>query len=87
MDVERAREIYDNVEFNDELPQEHDFLEGIEILKKYHSKDSKYDYQFEHDQMWFMDFEPSVTKMTEVEVIKMFELGWFEDEDSWSLLS
>jgi hypothetical protein len=41
----------------------------------------------EHDQIWVSDFQDTVPSMSVAEVAAMAELGWFEDEDSWSHFS
>ena len=84
MDVDKAREIAKNNDYD--KVEGHDLIEGIKILAKY-NENEKYNYQFEHDQMWFLDFEETVAQMTEEEVKKLFGLGWFEDEESWSLFA
>lgn len=56
-------------------------LEGLQILTKYSDET---DYAFEHDQCWFHDYEETITKMSDEDFIRMYELGWFEDENSWS---
>lgn len=56
-------------------------LEGLQILCGY-SDDT--DHAFEHDQCWFHDYEETAEKMSDNDFIRMYELGWFEDESSWS---
>ena len=83
MDVDKAREIYENDAYD--KVEGHDLIKGMQILAPYSS--DEFDYAFAHDQMYFLDFEKSVKQMTEAEVKTLFGLGWHEDEDSWSLFS
>lgn len=59
------------------------FIEGVSIIGKYMPKDKKnsYDLHAEHDQIWFCSYD-IVTDKKDIE--RLEELGWFEDEDSWS---
>jgi hypothetical protein len=82
MDIEKAREI---LESDIEKVYENDFANGVAIIAKY-AKGS-FNYNFEHDQMWFGDFEETVGQMTESEVRELAKYGWFEDEDGWSIFS
>lgn len=54
---------------------------GLNIL-------TKYDPQLEQDihggQIFAGDFESIVEKMSEKDIERMAELGWYEDEESWS---
>jgi hypothetical protein len=83
MDIEKAREILESDD--NERIYENDFSKGVAIISKY--ADTKFGYQFQHDQMWYGDFEKTVEKMTESEVMELAKHGWFEDEDSWTLFS
>lgn len=59
------------------------FVEGVNIIAK-HIPDSEkegWGIHAEHDQIWFGAHE-WVTD--EKDVARLEELGWFEDEDSWS---
>jgi len=38
----------------------------------------------EYDRLWAGNFEETVKKMGEGDVTSMAQLGWFEDEESWS---
>lgn len=38
----------------------------------------------EHDRIWAGNFRETVKKMGEGAVTSMAQLGWFEDEESWS---
>ncbi len=59
--------------------------EGLTILKKYHT-DEIFNYNFEHDQAYVgaVDFEEYVSVMSDADVERMGQLGWFESADSWS---
>ena len=59
------------------------FIEGVNILAKYIPEDRKdsYDVNAEHDQLWFCQYD-WVTD--EKDKARLEEIGWFEDEDSWS---
>lgn len=58
--------------------------EGLTILKKYH-KDRTFHYSLEHEQMWVGagDFDEYIEVMSDEDIIRMGQLGWMEDEDSW----
>ena len=60
-----------------------DFLEAINIFRKYITKDKmdNYDLYAEHDQIWFLDYEEITFKK---DIKRLEELGWFKDEDAWS---
>jgi hypothetical protein len=53
MDIEKAREILESDD--NERIYENDFSKGVAIISKY--ADTKFGYQFQHDQMWYGDFE------------------------------
>lgn len=59
------------------------FIEGVKILEKYIPEERKesFDLHAEHDQFWFCEYE-WVPEGPDKE--RLDELGWFEDEDSWS---
>jgi hypothetical protein len=84
MDIEKARAVLDDTEADYEA-DENSLVIGVAIIGKYHK--GKWGCGFEHDQMWFGDFEETVKLMTEEEVTMLAKLGWFEDEESWSLFS
>ncbi len=56
------------------------FAEGINIIAKYVDDDS-YDISAEHDQIWFGEYD-AVDNEDDKETL--LELGWFDDENSWS---
>lgn len=56
-------------------------IEGLNIIAKY---DPDSEIRFEHDHVWFGDYEKTVSQMTEAELEKLELLGFSEDEDSWS---
>jgi len=85
MDIEKAREILDSDYGQTERIYDNDFAGGVAIIAKYAEK--QFCYSFEHDQMWFGDFEGTVEQMIEAEVMQLSQYGWFEDEDSWSRFS
>ena len=53
-------------------------LEGLKIIEKY---DASSDFCAEHDQVFCGSYD---LPMTDEDKEKMDELGWFEDDDSWS---
>ena len=60
-------------------------LEGMKIIHK-HSTPEETDshcFQAEHDQIWCGEY--NADKMNEQEKERMEALGWFEDEDAWSM--
>ena len=59
--------------------------EGLKILKKYHPT-VRFDYYFQHDQMWVTGFyfDDSLMVMPFAAVNRMSQLGWLENEDYWS---
>ena len=60
-----------------------EFIEGVSIIAKHLPEERKtgMDLHAEHDQIWFCEFDliPNGEDKERLE-----ELGWFEDEDSWS---
>ena len=61
--------------------------EGLTILHKYdRNGDENWSYSFQHDQFWVgaADFDDYVERMSDEDIKRMGELGWMEDEDSWS---
>lgn len=56
------------------------FAEGIAIIAK-HLDASGYDVAAAHDQVFFGAFD---LDMPAEDRARLLELGWFEDEDSWS---
>lgn len=87
MDIEKAREILEMSNYHDISGDKHTLIDGVAILAKYNDKKDKFDFHSEHDQLWFMDFESTVEKMSEEDVIKLEELNRFEDENSWSIFT
>lgn len=85
MNIEKAREILSD----DNVEREYDdnFVKGVAILGKYTK--GRFNYSFEHDQMWFGAFEETVEQMAESEVMELAKYGWFEDDEvnSWSKFS
>jgi len=59
------------------------FVEGVDIIAKYIPEGEKdsHSIQAGHDQIWFGAYE-WVTD--EKDKSRLEEIGWFEDEDSWS---
>ena len=61
------------------------FLEGCKILEQYECGG---DYLGAgHDQIWLGNLEKSKRVMHKNDIKKLDELGWFEDEDSWSIFT
>jgi len=54
-------------------------LEGLKIIEKY---EPNFDTACEHDTLYAGNYAPE--KLTEDERKKMEELGWFEQEESWT---
>lgn len=54
------------------------FTEGVDIISKYDESDEVH---AEHDQIWFGEY---LKVDNEEDRKRLEELGWFEDEDSWS---
>ena len=52
---------------------------GLDIIEKY---EPDADFAAQHDQIWCGEYSPAL--MTKEDKKYMEELGWFEDEDSWS---
>jgi len=57
------------------------FIEGVAIIGKHSPEEDDWNLCSEHDQIWFGAYE-WVTD--EKDIARLEELGWFEDEDSWS---
>ena len=57
------------------------FVEGLQILVKY---EQGYCIIAEHDQFWAVGTDKT-ENMPEEEKKRLEELGWFVDEDSWSI--
>ena len=60
-----------------------DIIEGLLIIQKHVPEDQKDGYWHNqgHDQIWCGEFDwVPIGKDAEI----LVELGWFEDEDSWS---
>jgi len=56
--------------------------DGLTLMKKYHSNIR---YAVGRNQIWCgVDFDESVAEMSDEDVRSMAEMGWFQDEDSWS---
>lgn len=87
MDVSTARELLENdVYENEKWDHGCPLTIGLEILNKYRDG-TRYDFRFEHDQLYIADFEDTVKKMTHEDFVTMIKNGWFESEESWSLFS
>lgn len=56
--------------------------EGLLIIGQY---DPHSDFYAAHEQIWFGDYQKTFEQMTDKEFERLKELGWFEDEDSWSV--
>jgi len=87
MDIEKAKKILE--EDNTDYKVNDSIYEGLVILHKYASEHThNWSYSFVHDQVYLgptdMNFEEMLEKMSEKDVRRMGELGWFESEDSWS---
>jgi hypothetical protein len=88
MDIQKAKQIYEDDKYeNKKWDKDCPLFTGLKILDKYRFKGEKYDFNFGHEQIWIGDFGTTVGQMSEEEVIVMFENGWFESEDAWSLFS
>ena len=81
MDIEKAKEILESTDTDFTIKNR--VLRGMVILVDSVGPDID-EPRFEHDQMWYADFEDTVTKMREGTVEMMASLGWFEGEDAWS---
>lgn len=60
---------------------------AMAILAKYSNLVGMGGYRFEHDQMWYGAFDEYVAVMSEEDMERMGQLGWFISEESWSLFS
>ena len=65
---------------SEEVMNNANLVEGIKIIAKYVDSE-QHNFATGHDQIWFCDYD-KVTDENDVQ--KLIELGWFEDEDSWS---
>lgn len=63
--------------------ENHKFIEGVNIIAKYIPEDEKEgsNVHSEQDQLWFGYF---FWVTDEKDKKRLEELGWFEDESSWS---
>jgi len=84
MDIDKAREIIHDT--GTDLTIKNRVPVGMMILSGYAEADLE-DPIFEHDQIWYVDFEETVAQMGESTVTMLAKLGWFEDEDAWSHFS
>ncbi len=84
MDIDKAKMILKTIPT--EFAIENRFVLGIQILANI---DPKLDLSvsFRHEQMFIGNFEELVTLMDQGVIKTMAELGWVEDEDSWSFYS
>ncbi len=59
------------------------FVEGVNIIARHLPEERKqsFDIHAEHDQIWFCEHD-LIPDGKDKE--RLLELGWFEDEDSWS---
>lgn len=81
MDVAKAREILDSsIKRDDRAPDP--IFEGLSILNEVYPAGGLY--TFEWHQMWAYEFGLTVPDMSEEQVIRMTELGWFVDKFAWS---
>ena len=56
------------------------FIDGLNIMSRY-IKDDEFPIGAQHDQIWvYIEF----SQVSEEDRIKLIELKWFWDEDSWS---
>jgi hypothetical protein len=58
----------------------HRIVEGLMILVKY-EPDS--DLSIHNDSIYFADYKATMEVMSEEDKLKLEELGWSEDEESW----
>ena len=79
MDIEEARALIKATDRD--ITQNQEIFRGLQILARY---DNDIRYAFEHDQMYCNNFEETIEQMTSEEVKLMAQLGWFEEEESWS---
>lgn len=56
-------------------------LEGMMLIYQY-KKDEDDDFAVGYKQIWCCEYNPK--KMTEADRQRMEEIGWFEDDGSWS---
>ncbi len=81
MDIDKAKEILANTSTDFDIKNR--VLIGMAILASYVVSGAA-EPRFEHDQMWYINFEETVVDMSESTVTTLAELGWFEDEEAWS---
>jgi hypothetical protein len=80
MEIDKAKEIVKNIDTDFTIKNR--VLQGMTILANLAEEPGEP--RFEHDQMWYTDFEETVAKMDEEAVTMLAYLGWFEDEEAWS---
>jgi len=97
MDRARAEQLEKDVEMGQGPDSEYHFafefedlpdvVKGMMILS---AVDKRRDGNFsadvcaEHDIIYYTGYEESLPDITENEFLKLIELGWFEDADSWA---
>lgn len=82
MDIKDARVILKKVKSLKNTTN--DIRKGLEILEKYH--EDHVTCQFEHVRIYAGSepFEELVQRMSEEDVTRMVELGWFEEKGLWA---
>lgn len=79
MQAEQARKVID--ELWPDIRVSNQILVGLNILTKY---DPELQQDTHNKQIYAGNFESLVEKMADKDIARMAELGWFEDEESWS---
>ncbi len=82
MTADEAREYLENCESVYDGTDR--IYEGLTILHKYY-KGEKWHYSLEHDEMRVgaASFDDYIEVMSDEDIMRMGQLGWTEDEDSW----
>ena len=85
MNIVKAREILNTEEYSN-APREHQcaILEGMKKIAS-NTADNCIGSHAEHDQFWYGDFDSTISKMNEDCVKYLYFLGWFEDDEMWSI--
>ena len=60
-------------------------LEGMKIIASYYSSEEPIEVAAEHDMIFYGDFKKKINEMTEEDVCRLRDLGWFTTtyEDCW----
>jgi len=77
MDINKAKELIEKTDRS--FSERHQIMKGLQILAKY---ENDVDCYFEHDRIYASNFEETVSKMSEDDVLQMAKLGWFHDEEN-----